>query len=688
MPSNETTIFTLIRKLMNNNDVSSIINELQSYKGEESKYVDTIIRNLKEDLTKYKYMFDLILKIHLESPKMTFYDIYFKFLSTNNFERYRKFYSFLKKLAVDDTVDKLMYVDDLEDNVISDNYNDIISSMEIDTGLNLIRSFLSQRTLNFEEYYYQQYLSSSEKMKNSLENTVPDINALYYRYPWLSDAIVAKVYIASTNHDIDIFIDDSSPTYYKSKTWYTPNALFYNFISNQATVRTMKVDNDISTLEFLNEKSNVSFSFHILYKLFKNDFDFSLVLFDESIFVAEKKFLLVDYDMHFDEYHVNMFLDDIKMFTQLNIEILLEFFNKAMLNIQSCYKVNMSVLQLSAFKGIRTLRELARKIAEITIFLHLDSISKSIFKKRLVRNYYHQNALFDLTVEEKLPGILYDVENVEIVNDFLTESIESEIFNIGESIYRLSRKSVFKQLPRKRVYQPRIKLDYINEVDDYNYIYYDKKEKWFNIKDISSITDDEYVTDLILPRLKTIFNFENINKTISQSDFKKKYNLIFELLEDVMSEEELIQNHSNLFLFFPQPTSVLESLSIPIPEIIIEQTPSPTPTPVPTPDPIVITPTPTSDPTSDLTPTPTSDPIVITPTPTSVPIVITPDLTNLINAPSIEEDGSKSLICCQCQKQNTNRCTSTFLHSGKDESKVECKTYCFECMYKHTFCDY
>ena len=65
MPSNETTIFTLIRKLMSNNDVSSIITELQSYKGEESKYVDTIIRNLKEDLTKYKYMFDLILKIHM-----------------------------------------------------------------------------------------------------------------------------------------------------------------------------------------------------------------------------------------------------------------------------------------------------------------------------------------------------------------------------------------------------------------------------------------------------------------------------------------------------------------------------------------------------------------------------------------------------------------------------------------------
>jgi hypothetical protein len=92
MVSNDATIFSLIRNLMNNNDVSSIISELQSYKGEESKYVDTIVRNLKEDLTKYKYMFDLILKIYNENPKVSFYDIYFKFLSTNNFERHRKFY--------------------------------------------------------------------------------------------------------------------------------------------------------------------------------------------------------------------------------------------------------------------------------------------------------------------------------------------------------------------------------------------------------------------------------------------------------------------------------------------------------------------------------------------------------------------------------------------------------------------
>lgn len=305
---------------------------------------------------------------------------------------------------------------------------------------------------------------------------------MYYRYPWIPNAVISKIYIASTNHDIDIFIDNTSPTYYKTKTWYTPNKLFYNFISNQATVRNIKVDEGISTLEFLDEKSNVSFSFHILYKLFKNDFDFSLSLLDESMFLAEKKFLLVDYDMHFDDYHVNMFLDDVKMFTQLNIEILLEFFNKAMMNIQSSYKVNMTVLQLPSLKGIRTLRDLARKIAEITIFLHLDSMSKSIFKKRLIRNYYQQNALFDLTIEEKLPEIVYDVENTDVVYEFLTESIESELFNIGESIYRLSRKSVFKQLPRKRVHQPQIKLSYMDEVDDYNYYYYNKKENGLVLK--------------------------------------------------------------------------------------------------------------------------------------------------------------------------------------------------------------
>jgi len=684
MVSNDATIFSLIRNLMNNNDVSSIISELQSYKGEESKYVDTIVRNLKEDLTKYKYMFDLILKIYNENPKVSFYDIYFKFLSTNNFERHRKFYQFLKKLVTteESVVEKLTYVDDLDDNVVSDNYNDIISTLDVDTGLKLIRNFLSQRTLNFEEYYYQQYLSSTEKMKTTLENSVPDINALYYRYPWIPNAVVSKIYIASTNHDIDIFIDNSSPTYYKTKTWYTPNKLFYNFISNQATVRNIKVDEGISTLEFLDEKSNVSFSFHILYKLFKNDFDFSLMLLDESMFLAEKKFLLVDYDMYFDDYHVNMFLDDVKMFTQLNIEILLEFFNKAMMNIQSSYKVNMTVLQLPSFKGIRTLRDLARKIAEITIFLHLDSMSKSIFKKRLIRNYYQQNALFDLTIEEKLPEIVYDIENTEIVYDFLSESIESELFNIGESIYRLSRKSVFKQLPRKRVYQPEIKLSYMDEVDDYNYLYYNKKEKWFSLKEILNINDDEYVSDLILPRLKVIFNFENIKKSISKEEFRKKYNLIFELLEDVISEEELIENHSNLFLLFPEPTSALDEITpeVILPPPIVTPTPAPTPPPAPAPLPEEVveeisTPlpsfsfdAPSSEQSSQIAPT--------------LPVLTIEEVN-----PEPVKDGSL-MCCCKCGKEKTNRCTSTYLHSSKDGSVVQCKTYCFDCLYEHTFSDF
>jgi hypothetical protein len=46
------------------------------------------------------------------------------------------------------------------------------------------------------------------------------------------------------------------------------------------------------------------------------------------------------------------------------------------------------------------------------------------------------------------------------------------------------------------------------------------------------------------------------------------------------------------------------------------------------------------------------------------------------------------MCCCKCGKENTNRCTSTYLHSSKDGSVVQCKTYCFDCLYEHTFSDF
>lgn len=721
MASTDTNnVITLFKKLMHVNDVPKIVKELESYTGENSKYFKTLIQNLGDDLSKFKYVFDLVLKVNKESPKVTFHEIYFKYLSTNNFQKFRNFFVFLNKLVLDDdnNVDSLVNED--EDDSENDAYNTIIATLDKETGLKLIKEFLQQRTLNFEEYYIQKYLSKNDKLKSTLENNYSDINQLYYRYPWFSDSIVSKVYISSTDHDIDVFIENPlTPTVYKNKTWYKPNSSWYSFLSNQNNSRTIKGgDGGISTLEFMDEKSKVSFSFHIMYKLFTNDFNFSYLIFNESVYNLEKKFLAVDYDSVCNDYTINLFLDDAKMFTQTNIDSMLEFFNKAMSNVQSRYKMNGSILRgIPCMKSIRTLRELARKISEITIFLHLDSVSESIFKKQIIRNYYKTDVLFDLEIQEKLPELLYDMENVDNITSYLESSIEDEIFNIGESVYRFSRKSMFKAQPRKRTHAPLVKLHYINENDNHNYLYYDKKEKWLNIKDILNKKfdeSDEYILDVIYPRVNEIFDKEMVMKeALSKKDFKNKYNLLFSLLEDVMSSDEIFEEHKDLFLYFPDPEYYIkekeEDGAKTLTEIFL-----PDPIPVPVVKAVVVKPVPISIPDLDIIETitevtppmtppltppttpPTTPPLTPPITPPNTP-PMTPSKSDSFNFDEIEiakpappespKHNHDPDICSRCNKNSFHECTSTFIHSKSDNKSVKCITLCFECLENHTLSD-
>ena len=444
-------------------------------------------------------------------------------------------------------------------------------------------------------------------------------------------------------------------------------------------------------MEFLDDKSKVQFSFHILYKLFKNDFNFTYLILDESIFNLEKKFLSVDYDSHCDEYHVNMFLDDNRMYSQSNIDLVIEFFNKAMANVLSQYKITnaTSILKLPSMKNIRTLRELARKIAEITVFLHLDSVSNSIFKKQIIRNYYQQNMLFDLKFEEKLPELLYDVEHTDTIVDFLNDSIESEIFNIGESVYRLSRKSMFKQLTKKRSYPPLIRLKYIDEPDDHNYIYYDKKEKWLNIKDILSkqlVFDDEYISDVIQPRMTDIFSVDAVmKKSITKSEFLTKYNLLFHLLEDIMSTEDIYENHKDLFLHYPDPAynnnnnnddGVDGVDGVEISEVVEEINP---PLPVITPPPpqiIIENPTVT-------TVAPLSSVIETLPPPASSTLIVAAS-SPPVNVPNYFKDHD---TCSNCGLNSRHQCTTTFIHKSDNMRSTRCITICYNCLEKNTLSD-
>jgi hypothetical protein len=93
--------------------------------------------------------------------------------------------------------------------------------------------------------------------------------------------------------------------------------------------------------------------------------------------------------------------------------------------------------------------------------------------------------------------------------------------------------------------------------------------------------DDEYITDVIYPRVVEIYDKEKtLGFNISIDEFKKKFTLLFSLLDDVLTEDEILEKHRSLFYYYPDPEYEIETFSSASPSasdnevIVIEPPPS------------------------------------------------------------------------------------------------------------------
>jgi hypothetical protein len=355
----------------------------------------------------------------------------------------------------------------------------------------------------------------------------------------------------------------------------------------------------------------------------------------------------------------------------------------------------------------------------------------------VIRNYYKQDKIFDLTIEEKLPELTYDNEHYDKVMEYLEASIESEVFNSGETVYRLSLDPRFRPLQKKRVTSPGVVLKYIDEFDDHNYIYYDKMEKWIHIKDVlkKEFDDDVYTKDVIYPRVEEIFNKNEVMKSpLSQEEFKNKYSLLFDLLKDYITDEVLIDKYKDLFLSFPDPvyknniivedSNVVETPppvvvdeSSDVPEVVVAEVVTDVVADLPsTPKVEVVEEFPESEsPTTSVKQPPLLSEIesmsrkqnaksVIDNSATSDEEYNYDEIKNLIGEPKEDEpnkeevtlennDGARVAkvnkdVCSKCKKRSKTQCTSTFTHSSKDDKNVKCTTFCYDCLEKHTLDDH
>ena len=97
------------------------------------------------------------------------------------------------------------------------------------------------------------------------------------------------------------------------------------------------------------------------------------------------------------------------------------------------------------------MREFAKSLGEVIIYFDLDDISDSIFKKRIQKEYYNRNVLFNLPVHEKLPEILCNENNENyksFILNYMNSKLNNFVYRFGENIY-IIKNSFTKEYKRK-----------------------------------------------------------------------------------------------------------------------------------------------------------------------------------------------------------------------------------------------
>ena len=163
-------------------------------------------------------------------------------------------------------------------------------------------------------------------------------------------------------------------------------------------------------------------------------------------------------------------------------------------------------------------------------------------------------------------------------------------------------------------------------------------------------------------------------KSISKKEFESKYNLLFSLLEDVMSKDEIYDKHKDLFLYYPDPTY---DDGDEVDGVIIEEI-----KPIVVPE--KVKPTVISVESAPVKMTPD---IVTVPAPVEMkaPEIITEEAPPPLEVIPISKKASD--ICSNCGVNSYHQNTTTFIHKNSDPKSVRCITICYNCLEKNTLTD-
>jgi len=463
-------------------------------------------------------------------------------------------------------------------------FNEMAVELNIDLIVALFNGYLNQGDYDFRNYYskvfvieYKKQIADFEKekeqnkdrdnlnflqrMQRSQSIKKQDIKSekynscknVYKQIPWIPGNIITKICVnkpilnekESSKTYFEDYVIESSKFFFKDEEWYEVSENYFQLQCDDSIRKNQK--NNI--LYFFDSNGELLIALKIGFGNSNNDF----IIQNEDIYNSERSFF-ANLNNNLNEITVNQILDGFLDKEIFNIGK--QFFFSAISTISSSSKYNGD---FDALSNCSSVREFAKYLGEVVIYFDLDDICDSIFKKRIQKEYYNRNVLFNLPMHEKLPEILCndDDENYKsFVLNYVNSKINNFIYRFGENVYIIQNR--FTKEYKRKIFpneDSKISIDYksVNKLCDAtlnilpeNLIVYqnqnqNQKTKCFVIKDlINSIKNNEFNDRLFSKHISRIYDFDQILNPKIVSD---KFPLVNMIVQDILNLDDSLNKY-------------------------------------------------------------------------------------------------------------------------------------------------
>ena len=594
------SLFTNISEMKNKkiDDIIEII-EFFNMKDNENSFESEILNYMVQNYTYLEIKFIASLFIKTEIPTLgLFFEKFFR--NKDVLLEVMSIAKFIKKFDIEDK----NYVEVIKEFGKNNNVHQYLFNEISELKKNLIYSFfqgyINQGTYLLNDYYkqfvkenkseilslekekkqkkieeHQKYLKRIEDSKIFKDIKIKNekfeaCKSLYKKVPWISTGnnIIKKILISkptrtTRNENNTVFFEDfiipESRIIIRDEEWYEVSEKYFQIQCDETINKTQ--ENNVTSF-YSNVDGSFLISLQIAFMISNNDF----IEQNDVIFNSEKTFFS-NLDTKLNDVTVNRILDNFLTDDIFNIGK--NLFENALSKISLTSKYYSDV---NIFKGNNsiTIRQFANSLAEVIVYFDLEDIGDSIYKKRIQKEYYNRNVLFNLSIYEKLPEILCnndDPNYISLVRGYIDYKISNFIYRFGETIYIITNK--FSQEYKRKEFPNEnnklsIKYKTLNEFcnSDINILPEDlilythqnnNKHECFVLKDvIKTISNNEtiYNNKNFSEHITRIYDFEQILNP--KSDSSKDFPLVKLIIQDILNLDDEFDRftlETNLGLF-------------------------------------------------------------------------------------------------------------------------------------------